>query len=207
MVPIMSTIEIVPDEASALFGRTRRALLDLLYGQPSQDFYVREIIAHLGLGRGSVQRELSRLTDAGLLIRTSRGNLVFYQANRQSPVFEELRSFIIKTTGIAGVVREALAPFSDKLTSAFIYGSLVTGTEKSTSDVDIMVIGDATFKEISTALTPVQGRLGREINPTVYSVSEFKKKAKSKHHFVTAVLERPKIMLVAEEDELKRMVA
>ena len=203
----MSTSEIVIDEASALFGRTRRAVLDLLFGQPSQDFYVREIIAHVGLGRGSVQRELSRLTDAGLLVRTGRGNQVFYQANRKSPVFEELTSFIIKTTGIAGALREALAPLSGRLAIAFIFGSFADGTDKPASDVDIMVIGDITFKEVSAALTPVQGRLGREINPSVYSVSEFKKKVKSKHHFLTAVLEGSKIMVVGEEDELKAMVA
>lgn len=203
----MSTSEIVMDEASALFGRTRRAVLDLLFGQPDQDFYVREIIAHVGLGRGSVQRELSRLKDAGLLVRTSRGNQVFYQANRKSPVFEELASFIIKTTGIAGALREAMAPLSGRLAVAFIYGSLADGTDRPASDVDIMVIGDITFKEVSAVLTPVQGRLGREINPTVYSVSEFKKKVKAKHHFLTAVLEGSKILVVGEEDELKAMVA
>lgn len=206
IVPNMSTIEQIQDEASALFGKTRREVLDLLFGQPDRDFYVREIIAHLDLGRGSVQRELSRMTEAGLLVRTTRGNQVYYQANRQSPVFKELVSFIIKTTGVAGAVREALAPLSGKLAAALIFGSFAEGGSRAASDVDVMVIGDITFKEVSTALTPAQGKLGREINPTVYSVSEFKRKVKSKQHFLIAVMEGPKIMVLGDEDELRAMV-
>jgi len=194
------------DESSALFGKTRREVLALLFGRPDQAFYVREIINHLRVGQGSVQRELSRLAGASILDRTVRGNQVFYQANRSSPVFEELRSFMMKTTGAADIIRGALEPMMSMLKIAFIHGSIAAGKDTSSSDIDIVVIGNVSFKDVSAALTPVQGRLGREVNATVYSTSEFKRKVKSGHHFTSSVLGEPRIMVFGDEDDLKRMV-
>ena len=201
MVHIMGTIDNT-GIGSALFGKTRRALLGLLFTHDGESFYLREIIRALGLGRGAVQRELARLTGAGLIIRTARGNQVFYQANRQSPVFTELKSLMVKTVGVSDVVRDSLESVSGKIKVAFLYGSIVTGTDTAASDIDLVVIGSAGFGDVTEALSAAEDKLGREVNPTVYSVSEFRKKVKEGHHFVTSLRNSPRIIVIGDEDEL-----
>ncbi|MCG2795901.1 MAG: nucleotidyltransferase domain-containing protein [Actinomycetia bacterium] len=185
-----------------MFGKTRRALLGLLFTHDEESFYLREIIRTLDLGRGAVQRELARLAGAGLIIRTARGNQVFYQANRQSPVFAELKSLMVKTTGVADVIRDSLEDVSGQIKVAFLHGSIVTGTDTAASDIDLVVIGSASFGDVTEALSAAEDKLGREVNPTVYSVSEFRKKVKEGHHFVASVQNSPRIIVIGDEDEL-----
>lgn len=201
IVHIMGTIDNT-GIGSALFGKTRRSLLGLLFTNDKESFYLREIIRTLGLGRGAVQRELARLTGSGLIIRTARGNQVFYQANRQSPVFTELKSLMVKTAGVSDVVRDSLEDVSGQIKVAFLYGSIVMGTDTATSDIDLVVIGSAGFGDVTEALSAAEDKLGREVNPTVYSVSEFRKKVKEGHHFVTSVQNSPRIIVIGDEDEL-----
>ena len=104
--PVKGADDSVDNLAAALFGKTRRALLALFYGHPEQSFYLREIARAVGAGQGAVQRELAHLTAAGLLVRLRRGNQVFYQANPQTPIFSELKSLIVKTAGVADVLRD-----------------------------------------------------------------------------------------------------
>ena len=155
------------------------------------------------MGHGAVQRELKQLTESGVLTRSVHGNQVYFQANRQCPIFEELRRLMVKTAGAAEVLRDALAPLRDKIEAAFVYGSLARGEEVARSDVDVMVVGNATFDEVLQALGPVEEQLGRETNPTVYSANEFKEKLTGEQHFLTSVLKGPKIMLIGEEDDLR----
>ncbi len=173
--------------ASALFGRTRLSILSLLFVNDGESFYLREIIRALGLGRGSVQRELARLTDAGLIVRTARGNQVFYRANRESPVFTELRSLLVKTAGIADVVRASLSDLGDKIKVAFIYGSFADGTDRAGSDIDLFVIGEATLREVVASLQAAQESTGREINPSVCGAEEFRERFLAEHHFTRSV--------------------
>ena len=199
----MGTTRIVA--TSALFGRTRQAVLGLLYTHDAEALYLRQIVRAVLLGQGSVQRELAHLTAAGLLTRTQRGNQVYYQANRGSPVFAELKSLIIKTVGVGDVLRAALEGFSDRLQVAFLYGSLASGVDTMISDVDLLVVGRVTFGEVAEAVGVVQERLRREVNPSVYSAAEFRKKVLAGHHFLTDVLKGPKIFLIGGELELKRL--
>ena len=120
------------------------------------------------VGQGAAQRELARWTEAGILIQTRRGNQVCYQANSASPVFPELKSLVIKTVGLADVLRDAFSGIADRIVVAFIHGSVVRNAEKSDSDVDLVVVGGVTFGEVAAAIHPAQGLIGREINPTVY---------------------------------------
>jgi len=193
------------DIASALFGKTRREVLALLYGNPDSTYYVMEIIGYLRLGRGSVQRELSRLSQAGLLVRSRKGNQVLYQANRNCPVYDEIWSLMVKTTGVATAIAEALSPLEAKIEAAFIFGSFATGEATAESDVDVAVIGSTTFREVSSELSKVQTRIAREVNPTVYSASEYSRKVKSGHHFVKAIDEGQKLFMIGSEDELRAM--
>jgi uncharacterized protein len=189
--------------ASALFGATRLSLLSLLFINDDESFYLREIMRILGKGRGSVQRELANLTDAGLILRSERGNQVFYQANKGSPIFSELKSLLVKTAGIADVIRASLSDLEYKIRVAFIYGSFADGTDTAESDVDIFVIGDISLREVVSRLQDAQVTIGREINPATYSTGEFREKLQAGHHFVSSIYGTSKVFLIGNEDELK----
>src|SRR5205807_9201083 len=126
----------------------------------------------------------------------------FYQANRQCPLFPELQGLLVKTVGVADVLRAALAGLADRIQVAFLYGSMVKGSARSGSDVDVLVVGEVTFAELVRALGAAQERLGREVNPSVYPPNEFCRKLAQQHHFLTSVLREPKVFLVGDEHEL-----
>jgi predicted nucleotidyltransferase len=191
-----------PDTSGALFGKARQAVLRLLFSHPDESFYVREIVRASAAGQGAVQRELDSLRRAGVVQRTVRGNQVFYQANPDSPIFRELKSLILKTTGGAEVLRRALSPLAGRIRVAFMYGSMARGEQRRGSDVDLFVVGDVSFADLVEALAPAQRKLAREINPVVYPISEFREKLSQKHHFITSVLRNPKLFLMGDEREL-----
>ena len=201
------TGELMDGLGAALFGKTRRAVLALFYGHPDRSLYLREIVRMVGAGQGAVQRELAQLTTAGLVTRIQRGNQVFYQANPETPIFSELKSLIVKTDGVADVLRELLAELANKITVAFIHGSIARGQAKGGSDIDVVVVGDVDFSDLVMTLRPAQERLQREINPTVYSPAEFRKKLQTGHHFLTTIMGTPKIFLIGGERELTRLGA
>ena len=189
--------------SSVLFGKTRQAVLALFYLHYDESFYLRQVVRAAGMGQGTVQRELKNLTDAGIIQKTRRGQMVYYQANQACPVFSELRSLVLKTAGLVDVLRNALKSLSKKTKVAFIFGSFASNSAKTGSDVDMMVIGSCAFGEVVDALGKAQEKLGREVNPSVYPADEFKKKVAAGHHFLKTVLAGPKIFLIGDEDELK----
>ena len=191
--------------SSALFGKTRRAVLGLLFNHPDRSFYLREVVRLAGVGQGAAQRELERLVEAGIIRRLARGRQVYFRANDESPIFAELRGIILKTAGLADVLRQALSPLRDRVHLAFVYGSLARGEDRSGSDVDICVVGEVTFAEVVAAIGPSQDQLAREINPTVYPPAEFGRKLATGHHFLTSVAKSPKMFLIGDEGEFARM--
>ena len=203
----MSTINEAHNPAAALFGKTRRALLALLYSHPDEEFYLRQMARAVGTGHGATQREVRNLTEAGIIRRRVRGRQIYYQANPECPIFSELRSMIIKTAGIGDVLRTALAPLADRISIAFIYGSIARGKERRGSDVDVLIVGDVTFAEVSTALMRAQEILKREVNPTVYPPAEFKSKLAANHHFLVSVMKDARIFLIGDKHELARLAA
>jgi predicted nucleotidyltransferase len=188
----------------ALLPKVRRDILALLLGRPDEAFYQREIVRATGGGKGAVERELRSLVKAGILLREKRGNLTYYRADGDCPIYPELQGLMVKTVGLADVLREALAGVNG-IRLAFIFGSMAKGTFDARSDIDLLVVADASFADISGALRTAEDRLNREITPTVYSPQEFSEKLKAKHHFLTRVMEDPKIMLIGNEDDLERM--
>lgn len=195
----------VGNAPAALFGRTRNAVLGLLFSHPDESFYVREIVRAADSGQGSVQRELRRLERAGIIKRRVEGRHVYYQANPECPIFAEIKGMVAKTVGGVEILARALASLRGRIKVAFIYGSMARAEQRRGSDVDVFVIGDASFGEVVEALTPAQEKLAREVNPTVYPVSEFREKVLQKHHFVTSVLRGPKLFLVGDEGELAEL--
>jgi predicted nucleotidyltransferase len=201
----MSTTTVSSNLSSALFGLARRSVLGLLFGHPEKAYYLREIARMTGLGLGAVQREVQRLCAAGIIRRTAQGRQVYFQANAQNPVFPELKGLVAKTSGVGEVLKSALHPIFSRIRVAFIFGSFAKREQRPDSDVDILVIGDADFEEVAMALSPAQRTLGREVNPAVYSVKQFRSKLRERHHFLTSVVRSPKIFLIGDDLELERL--
>jgi uncharacterized protein len=199
----MSTLNL----ATVLFGKTQRALLAIFFARPDESFYLRQIIRMAGGGQGAIQRELKRWVEAGLLTKTRKGNQLHYQANKAMPTIPELKALTLKTCGVAGLLRESLADLANQIVLAFVHGSMASGTENANSDVDLIVVGGVSFSDVVEALQGAQQRIGREINPSVYSVGEFRKKRSDGHHFLNTVLAGAKIFLIGDEDELGRLGA
>ncbi len=195
------------DLSSLFFGKakTRSAILSLLYGHTEESYYLRQIVRTTGFGLGPVQRELGQLTEAGLIRRSESGHQVYYQANSASPVFKELKGLITKTVGVANTLRNALAPLADRVAFAFIYGSIARGEEKRQSDIDLLVVGSVSFSEVIKVLRSAQETLGREINPTVYPIEEFRSRIAEGHYFIRDVLSGEKVFVIGDEHELKRL--
>jgi predicted nucleotidyltransferase len=191
--------------SSILFSKARLAVLSLLYGHADESFYLRQIVRTTGMGLGPVQRELKQLTDVGIIRRSTQGHQVYFQANPDSPVFKELKSLITKTAGIAETLRSALAPIENHINIALVYGSVARGEENHSSDIDLLVVGSASFSEVTKSLRDAQEILGREINPTVYPVKELRSRIAEDHYFIRDILSGPKIFVIGDEDELKRL--
>ena len=185
-----------------LFSTYRRKVLGLLLLRPDVSLHVREISRLTGVPAGSLHRELRALTDAGLLQSEPAGNQVRYRANRTCPIFSELTEIFRKTAGLVDLLRDALAPLASRIESTFVFGSMASGTEGASSDVDVFVLGDASFGDVVGALSPLRNRLGREINPVVTSPADFAAQRASRDRFVTRVMEEPKLFVIGAPDDL-----
>lgn len=191
-----------PTLVEVLFGRYRRRILGLLLLKPGETFYVREIGRLADIPPGSLHRELSLLAEAGLLLRTPSGNQVRYALNPDCPIREELAAIFRKTTGLADVLRDALAPLGKRVQFACIFGSVAKGQERPSSDVDVLVVGSATFESVVAALGPAERSLGRPVNPVVMTRSVLKEKQASGDRFVSRLAREPRILLSGDDREL-----
>jgi predicted nucleotidyltransferase len=202
IIPKMGTIE-KSGLAGALFTKTQRRVLGLLFGNPDRSYYSNEIVRFAGAGIGAVQRELERLAVAHLVTVTKLGNQKHYQANRKAPIFEELRGIALKTFGVADYLREALAPLAKRISAAFIFGSIAKRTDTASSDIDVMIVSDdLSFPDVIDALTEAEGAVGRSINPSVYGRDEWRRKLKDKTGFLQRVMKQPRIYLIGSDDDL-----
>ena len=190
---------------SLLFPEYRRRVLGLLLLRPDEALHGREIARRTGLPAGTITRELTKLAEVGLLKRTKRGNQQVYSADTSGPIFTELASILRKTSGLADVLVQALAPAAPKLRLAFVFGSVARGQETGGSDVDVMLIGDLGFREAVELLHPCQATLGREVNPKLFSTREFTGKAATEP-FLIDVLAKPKIFLIGNAHDLEELV-
>ena len=192
--------------ADTLFSKTQQRVLALLFGQSQRSFYDNEIITFAAMGSGAVQRELAKLVKSALVTVKKVGNQKHYQANHQAPIFDELRSIVMKTFGVADVLRVALQAHWPQIELAFVYGSMAKGSEQAHSDIDLMVIGEQISNAaLLDALQPLQQQLGRTVNPTLYTPAEFIQRVRDGKSFIVRVLEQPKIFVKGREDELIRL--
>ena len=189
--------------AGALFTRTQQRVLGLLFTHPDRSFYASEVIARARVGSGAVQRELGRLERAGLISSHRIGSQKHYQANAQSPLFEELRSIVRKTVGVVEPLREALAPLASQIDGAFVFGSVAAGTDTAGSDIDLMIVSDrVAYPDVFHALEKTGVMIARRINPTIYSRQEFDRRVKARNAFITKVLKLPKLWLIASDRDI-----
>ena len=195
------------DLLATLLGSMLRAkVLGWLFTHTDEGYYGRQLAKLLNQDSTNISRELARLEKASILVLTISGKQKYYQANMKSPIFNELHGLMLKTAGVADVLRSALKPHADSIKLAFIFGSIARSKESRVSDIDVMIIGDADYDAVGSSLNRTQGKLGREINSVIYPVSEFRQKVSSDHHFLKSVLEDEKIYLVGDDSELARLV-
>jgi predicted nucleotidyltransferase len=192
--------------AGALFSQVQLRVLSLLIGQPDRAYLITEVIRLAGSGRGAVQRELEKLTAAGILNLSVSGSRKSYQANRQSPIFDDLYRLIMKTVGMLEPIRRALKLYRSKIDLAFIYGSVAKGNDTAKSDIDLMIFGDhLTYGEIYRALQKAEKTVMRPINPSLMTVQEWDQKVSEQNSFVRKILQQPKLFVFGNENELKRI--
>jgi len=189
--------------SKTLFGRTRGAVLSILYGRVGKNFYLRQLARLTDIALGPVQREIRQLVEAGLVSKKTIGTQTLYSANRESPVFREIKGLVTKTVGMHDVLVEALSPLRDEINLAFVYGSIARSREREHSDVDVMVVGKVDFGVIVEKLRDAEKTLNREINPTVYSIREFSKKLRG--NFLKTVLAEKKLFIIGDEDVLREL--
>lgn len=187
--------------ADLLFKEYRRRVLGLLLLHPDQAYHVREIARLTGTVAGTLHKELSKLADAGLLLKMAQGNQVSYQANRNNLIFDELASILRKTSGLADVLAEALAPLADQIDFALVFGSVASGKANARSDIDLLIVGDAGFGEVVKALYPAQQQLRREINPKLYLPEEWKLALAERSVFIRELFDKPVIKIIGDMDD------
>lgn len=182
-------------------SKIRQDLLTLFFTNPSQKYYLRELQRQLGYSAGSIRRELLKFQKDDLFNTQMVGNLLYYSLNTKHPLFQELKMIVSKTVGVEGRLRSTLSSIHG-IKVAFIYGSYAGRKEKGSSDIDLMIIGNPDTSLLNEKIAELEKRLKREINPTIYSMEEYRAKKKAKSGFIVELLKNPKIMVIGEEDDL-----
>lgn len=189
--------------SNALFSKVQQRVLALIFGHPERSFYTSEIVRSVHSGTGAVERELSRLQGSGLVSVERIGNQKHYRANHELPIFEELRSLVVKTVGLNETIRKMLEPYSDKIKAAFVYGSVARDTDTARSDIDLMVIGDELdYSKLYAALQNAETLLRRKVSPTFLAREDWRRKVSEKGSFVGKVGRLPKIFIFGSEGDL-----
>lgn len=189
--------------AGALLTPVQQRVLALLFGQPDRSFQSGELIRLARSGTGATHRQLARLEGAGLVIVTRSGNQKHYQANRGAPVFDELHGLIVKTVGLVEPLRTALKKYGKRIGAAFVYGSVAKGTEKATSDVDLLVISENLgYADVFEGLQNAEAILGRRVSPTVLTPSSWRSKRLRPDSFAARIAAQPKLFVIGSEDDV-----
>jgi len=190
----------------ALFSKTQQKIMSLLFQKPDATFYLNQIVRQAGMGKGTIKRELEKMTAAGLLTVKSIGNQKHYQANSSTPIYHELVAITRKTFGIAEVIRQTLDPFKESIECAFIYGSIAKATDTAKSDTDLMIIGhDLAYADIMGLLFSAESQLQRTINPTIYNSSDFNLKLQQGNSFLTRIVHQEKIIIMGSEHVIRKI--
>jgi predicted nucleotidyltransferase len=190
--------------AEILSSKVRAEIFRLLFGLNGTPLHMREIERRTGFAIGTIQTELRKLLRLDLVYSKRDGNRIYYEANKTHPLFLDIHRLVLKTIGLADVLKGALGK-SSEIRCAFVFGSVARGEEKAGSDIDLMVIGDLGLREVVGMLEGVAEKIGREINPYVFPPSELKKRKRTNEHFILRVMEEPKLFIKGIDDDLDEM--
>jgi uncharacterized protein len=194
------------DTLTQIFSsKVRAALFRILFGFQARELHVRELEREAECTIGPIQNELKRLLALQLVTSRRSGNRLYYKANREHPLYPDLRSMVVKTTGLAAALRDLFKDQED-VYLAFIFGSLASDKQHAASDIDLMLIGNMGLRKLSALMAEMRVSLGREINPHVLTVADFAERRKRGDHFISTVLKSPKIFIKGGDDELETMV-
>lgn len=189
-------------DISNLFkSKTRKALFKLYFTNPDNEYYLRELERMLDIPVSMIRKEISRLERESVFSSRRRGNLLFYYLNKSYPLFSELKSIIFKTIGVEGALKQNLDEIKG-IELAFIYGSFAKNVENASSDIDLFIMGNINEDHLIRGLKKVENVLQREVNYTLYTRDEFKKKKAKKDSFILDLIENPKVFLVGGRNEL-----
>lgn len=188
-----------------LFPAARQRVLAVLLLQPQSTLHLRELARMTGSHPGTLAREVDKLAQAGLLLRSEQGNQVRYQANTGHPLFGDLAALFRKTHGVVPALREALAPLDAEIRLALVFGSVARGTPSPGSDVDLLVLGSVGFVELAQAVFPLHAALAREVNTVLYTPEEFAARVRSGDAFARDVLAKPMLFVKGDIDELAKL--
>ena len=195
-----------PPVIAALFPDIRARVLAAAFAHPEKQWYLSELAGFLETRSSSLQREVDALSKAGILEQRRDGRRVYLKPDTRCPVFADLKGLFEKTTGMLPVLRAILEPFGDKVLLAWVYGSIARSEEGSESDVDLLTVGSLGLADLLPALRRAEQALARPVNPTVFSLQEFTRRARARHHFLSAVLDSPKQFVKGSEHELEAIV-
>ncbi len=187
----------------ALLAKTTQGLLAATVLQPERWWYLSDLAKQMGRRPSSLQAPLASLVTAGILRRRREGNRVYYQADPDCPFRGELQGMIAKTVGLVEVLRDALAPLRSRIAVAFVHGSVASSQERSSSDVDLIVIGAVGPSKLAPVLDALEERLARPVNASVFTAEEFGGKVAAKNHFLRAVLNKERLFIIGTEDDLE----
>ena len=188
---------------AVLFPQVRAEVIRLLFADASRELHLRDLTRQSGLGLGTVQGELEKLSSSDLVTSRRDGNRRYYRANSSHPLFPDLQQLVLKTSGLRDVLADALRGIKG-IEVAFVFGSLASGPGKAASDVDLFVIGDVGLRTLAPALRKAADAVGREINPVTMTEAEFRKR-RAKDPFVLDVLGKEKLFVKGDDDELERL--
>jgi len=189
--------------AEILSSRARAEIFRLLLSGTGEELHVREIERRSGLNDSTLRQELRKLVRLDLVQSRRDSNRVYYRAKTENPLYPEIRNLVLKTSGLSDVLKSAL--MDKRIRVAFVFGSIAHGDEKAGSDVDLMVIGQLGLRDLSRLLSGIEEKIGREVNPHVLREEEFRKRIRAKEHFISSMMETPKIFLIGSQNELEAM--
>ncbi len=190
---------------NTLFPRIRRQLLTQFLGAPERRYYAGEVARVIDTSLPPVRHELQILSEIGILNSIKEGQHQYYWANTDCMIYPELSNIMVKTFGVADLVETALRDHMGGVRVAFLYGSIATDTDTARSDIDLIVVGSASFRKLTAALHKIEDQLGRPINPTLYSEAEIAEKYQSGNHFVRSIWDAEKIFIIGTEDDLAKL--
>jgi len=193
----MSTLSLI------LSSGVRAEIFRLLLGIRTEELHVRELQRQSGFSLTAVRQELKLLQRLGLVVPRVSGNRTYFRGNQRHPLYPEIHRLVLKTCGLTDLLQDALG--QDLIRLAFVFGSIAGETESSESDVDLLVLGSITLRQLVSRLAGLSANIGRELNPTVMSESEFAERCRNGDHFVSTVLSAPKLFVIGNMDELEAM--